>query len=249
MRRIFALGASLFYSVALAAPDEIQVYNDEINAPGQYGIELHVNYVPEGANQASYRGESIPNHRWQVMPEFSYGINQNWEAGIYIPFARENDGQINENGFRFRMKYIATPAGDSRIFWGLNSEMGYSDHRVAEYPWSLELRPIVGFRSENYLLSLNPIVNSDMARDARPVFEPALKISRKFLQAFHLGVEYFGSYGEINKLLPLSERTHYLFATVDYEQKNFDMNFGVGRGDSNAQDNWIVKAIIALPLF
>jgi hypothetical protein len=34
---------------------------------------------------------------------------------------------------------------------------------------------------------------------------------------------------------------------VDIESHDFDINFGIGRGDSNASDSWIAKAIIAFP--
>lgn len=235
-------------SAALAAADEIQVYTEELNDPGQYGVELHVNYAIEGAKQPGYTGESPAHHMSQVTPEFSYGINKNWEAGMYVPVAREESGQLNENGLRLRMKYIATPVADSPMFWGMNVEAGYSDRRVAENSWGMELRPIIGYRTDHWLASFNPIVNTDLVSNARPAFEPALKMSRKVVQDLHLGFEYYGNYGEVSNMLPASERTHYLFAALDYESKNFGMNFGIGRGDSNAPDNLIVKAIFALPL-
>ena len=49
------------------------------------------------------------------------------------------------------------------------------------------------------------------------------------------------------KALPAPERTHYLYAVMDIERHDFDINFGIGRGDSNAADNWIAKTIIAFP--
>jgi hypothetical protein len=112
----------------------------------------------------------------------------------------------------------------------------------------MELRPIIGYRNDSWLLSFNPIVNTELISNARPAFEPALKMSHKVVQDLHLGFEYYGNYGEVSNMLPASERAHYLFAALDYESKNFGMNFGIGRGDSNAPDNLIVKAIFALPL-
>jgi hypothetical protein len=29
--------------------------------------------------------------------------------------------------------------------------------------------------------------------------------------------------------------------------KGFDLNFGIGRGLKNAEDQWIIKAIVAIP--
>jgi len=53
-----------------AAEDEIQVYTDEMNEVGQYGVEMHVNYVPKGSRELSHSGEIPSNHRFQVTPEF-----------------------------------------------------------------------------------------------------------------------------------------------------------------------------------
>jgi hypothetical protein len=39
-----------------AAPDEIQVYTEEMDNPGEFGLELHVNFVPKGEKIAPYAG-------------------------------------------------------------------------------------------------------------------------------------------------------------------------------------------------
>src|SRR5512142_607153 len=83
---------------ALAAPDEIQVYTEEMDEPGTFGLELHVNYVPDGRTQPTYEGEMKSNHRLQLTPEFSYGLSRTLEAGLYLPLAMSADGQLYENG-------------------------------------------------------------------------------------------------------------------------------------------------------
>lgn len=234
---------------ALAAPDEIQVYTDDMNEPGEYGVELHINYVIDGEKQPGYEGASPAHHMLQTTPEFSYGIGKNWEAGMYVPVAYEENGNLYGNGLRLRMKYIATPEAGSNMFWGLNVEYGYSNLRVSESEWGMELRPIVGYRTDNWLLSFNPILNMDLSSNFnhQPQFEPALKVARKVADGVQAGFEYYGEYGYANNMLPADERAHYLYAAVDIEKHGFDINFGIGRGDSNASDNWIAKAIIAFP--
>ena len=240
---------AVFSSIVRAAPDEIQVYTDDMNKPGEFGVELHVNYVIDGAKQSGYEGGSPTYRMLQTTPEFSYGISKNWEAGMYVPVAREADGNLYGNGLRLRMKYIATPAEGSNMFWGLNVEYGYSNLRVSESVWGMELRPIIGLRTGNWLLSFNPILNMDLSSNFnhQPQFEPALKLARRVAEVVQAGLEYYGEYGYANNMLPANERAHYLYAAVDIEKSGFDMNFGVGRGDSNAPDSWIAKAIIAFP--
>lgn len=246
---LFVLSGYFISCSALAASDEIQVYTDDMNEPGKYGVELHVNYVLDGEKQSGYEGGSPAQHMLQATPEFSYGISKNWEAGMYVPVAYEENGKLYGNGLRLRMKYIASPDAESNMFWGLNLEYGYSNRRVSESEWGMELRPIIGFRTENWLYSFNPILNMDLSSEFshQPQFEPAIKVARKVADGMQAGLEYYGEYGYIDKILPGNERINYLYATVDIERHGFDLNLGIGRGDSNAADSWIAKAIIALP--
>lgn len=252
----YAYGCALAIAVlsplsrgALAAPDEIQVYTEELNDPGKYGVELHVNYVLKGAKEASFAGEMQSHHRLQATPEFSYGLSKTLEAGLYLPAAMSSDGSLYGNGVRFRLKYIAPREDGARMFWGLNGEMGQSARRVSDSRLGLELRPIVGYRSPDWLLSFNPILGMDLSPgfSREPKFEPALKAARRTGEGVHAGLEYYGEYGPLHHLLPAAERAHYLYAVADVEIKGYEINFGIGRGMKAAGDQWVAKAIIAFP--
>ena len=163
LRRLaLAICVAAVSSAAVAAPDEIQVYTEELNDPGEFGVELHVNYVPSGAKTPSYPGEMPSHHMLQVTPEFSYGLAKTLEAGLYVPVAIAPNGNLYQNGARLRLKYIAPRGEDDAFFWGLNTEIGYFARRVSESYWALELRPIIGYRSRDWLFSLNPILDVDV---------------------------------------------------------------------------------------
>ncbi len=233
----------------MAAPDEVQVYTDDLDDPGKFGLELHVNYVPKGAKEPSFEGEMQSHHRLQVTPEFSYGLTKSLEAGLYLPAAMSADGNLYGNGLRFRLKYIAPREDGARFFWGLNAEYGYSARRVADSRTALELRPILGYRDQNWLIAFNPILDTDLSANVSraPQFEPALKVARKTAGGVYAGLEYYGEYGPAHHLLPAAERAHYLYAAVDFEAKGYEINFGIGHGFENASDKIVAKAIIAFP--
>ncbi|MRD72914.1 hypothetical protein GH865_06570 [Rhodocyclus tenuis] len=233
-----------------AAPDEIQVYTEEMDEPGDFGLELHVNYVPKGRREATYDGEMASNHRLQVTPEFSYGISKTLEAGLYLPVAMSTDGNLYGNGVRLRLKYIAPRADGDHFFWGLNGEFGSSARRVSESALTLEFRPIMGYRDENWLVSFNPILDADLSTNVsrKPNFEPGLKVTHRVGEGKHAGFEYYGEYGPVGHLLQGDERTHYLYGVMDIDLHGFDINFGIGRGFRSAEDQWVAKAIIAFPL-
>lgn len=82
---------SLSGSMAVAAPDEIQVYTEEMNKPGEFSLELHSNYALKGAKAPSYQGEKPGHHMLQITPEFSYGVTKALEAGMYLVVSHGND--------------------------------------------------------------------------------------------------------------------------------------------------------------
>ncbi len=249
IRLAAALLVGLSAVAAEAAPDEIQVYTEEMDDPGEFGLELHVNQVLRGATAPEFDGEMKSEHRLQLTPEFSYGISKTLEAGLYLPAAVGADGNLVGNGMRLRLKYIAPREEHARLFWGLNGELGHFARRVSESSSGMELRPIVGYRDATWLVSFNPILDADLSSKVsrEPKFEPALKLTRKAGARVNAGFEYYGEYGPIFHRLPASERAHYLFAVADVEVKNFDVNIGIGHGLQAAADKWTAKAIIAFP--
>ena len=233
----------------VAAPDEIQVYTEELDDPGEFGLELHVNFVPKGTKTPSYSGEVPPHHVLQVTPEFSYGISRTLEAGLYLPFAYAPGGSLYQNGARLRLKYIAPRAEEQAFFWGLNVEYGYFSQRVSESRQALEMRPIIGYRATDWMVSFNPIVDVDLSHSVsrKPTFDPALKVGQRVSEGAWLGFEYYGEYGPLSKPLPTDERSHYVYAVADVALKGFDLNIGIGRGFVAAPDDWVVKAIVGFP--
>jgi hypothetical protein len=232
-----------------AVPDEIQVYTEEMDDPGEFGLELHVNYVPRGEKTAPYDGAMPSYHMLQLTPEFSYGITKTLEAGLYLPVAFSGDGTAYGNGARLRLKYIAPRDEADAFFWGINTEVGYFSHRVSESNWGIELRPIIGYRGKDWLVAFNPILDADLSSNVsrKPNFEPALKLTRTVREGVRAGLEYYGAFGPLFDPASASERSHFLYAVVDVDLHGFDFNLGVGRGYGAEADTRVVKAIISLP--
>lgn len=241
---VFTLGR-----VAMAAPDEIQVYTEELNAPGEFGLEQHLNYTIKGRQTPDYQGQMTSHHVMQVTPEFSYGLTDTLEAGLYVPVAFTTGGNSYLNGLRLRLKYIAPRQHEQEVFYGLNVEVGRDAYRTSESLSGMELRPIIGYRDTTWLVSFNPILNMALASNAshQPQFEPSLKLTHRAGVGMHGGLEYYGEYGPLSHWLPGDQRAHTVYAVVDVEKSDLDINFGIGRGFVNAADKWVMKAIIALP--
>ena len=62
------------FAAHAALQDEIQVYDDAINAKGEYSLELHLNTTPNGLKTGNYNGEVLTNGNTRITPEFAYGL-------------------------------------------------------------------------------------------------------------------------------------------------------------------------------
>ena len=232
----------------IAAPEEIQVYTDDINAPGEFGLEMHVNYVLEGPRAPVYAGQVPTNHVLQVTPEFSYGFAKNWDAGLYLLSARASDGNLYANGAKLRVKFIAPSNGG--LFWGVNMELGRTSKRVTESNMNVEVRPIIGWRSDKWLVSFNPIIGAAVSGDVsrEPSFSPALKVARAVKEGVQMGFEHYAELGGIHHIPAFNQQEHTFYGVIDVEKKGFDLNFGIGRAvTGGTAEKWVAKMIVGIP--
>jgi len=250
LRGSLLLLAALRIPCAFAAPDEIQVYVDDIRAPGEFGVELHLNYAPKARSTPDYPGEIPPNHVFRATPEISLGIAPNWDVGIYLPMEVAPGGNFYSDTARLRVKYLA-PVGETKpFFYGVNFEYGYVPQRVSQNHWVAELRGILGYRSEKWLLAVNPILGWDVSgpdSSGTPDIDLNTKVARELNDDWAFGFEHYAGFGRINNTLSPSQQDQMLYLVVDYERRGFGVNFGVGKGLNNASDETVVKAIISFP--
>ena len=229
-------GLILIPSIAGAAlSDEIQVYTDDINAPGEFGLELHINTTPKGRRVPDYPGEVVPNHGLRMTSEFSYGLTKTWEAGLYIPTNRDPSGNVSVAGAKLRLKWLPIrPAADEAgWFVGANGELSRLQQKFSQSRDAFELRIMNGYRDETWLLAMNPVFGWNLSkgyRNGAPDFSLQFKATRKVSETVALGAEYYSDLGTTSHIVPASEQSHTLFAVADIEFQGWSLNFGVGRG-------------------
>jgi len=115
--------------------------------------------------------------------------------------------------------------------------------------WGMEIRPIIGFENDHWLLSFNPILNIPLSKGGMhaAAFEPSLKVMRKINEALELGIEQYSGMGPINNLQGCKNQEHTTYVAADLKVKGMEINFGIGHGYQKAEDDWVIKSIIAFP--
>ena len=168
LRRALAL---LLVALPAAAfdPYEIQVYDGTANNPGQFGVELHLNYASQDAGHAT------------VEP--SFGVTRFWELGAYLEFDKDGFG-----GAKLRSKFVTPPGTLENFRLGVNFELARERGQTGG-----EIRPILAFETHRVLLAVNPIVGFDSNGSS---FEPAGMIKLRAARHVLAGFEYYGSPAE-----------------------------------------------------
>lgn len=247
--RSLAGALALTVVAALTAPpaqatDEIQVYNAEIAAIGQWTVEQHLNYTLQGHSQPDFPGGLVSNHALNGTPEFAYGVADWWELGFYLPFAVNSGGQFLSNGAKIRTLFVSPDAAKRNFFYGVNFELGYETPPFSQSRYGLEIRPIIGVRNRDWEFIVNPIVDLSSGRYGEADFAPALRLARNLGEDRYLGVEYYADFGKIGDPLPFSQQSHQVFGVTDFKLADFDVEFGVGYGLTPGSDRLVTKAII-----
>ncbi|NDU85479.1 MAG: hypothetical protein G3H99_02585 [Ferrovum sp.] len=255
-RQVRILALPVVTAVSLPAhavlQDEIQVYDDSINDPGQWGLELHVNSTPSGPQTPLPNQGMVDTHGYRGTPEISYGLTPTLEAGVYLPVVSGYNGTTEFAGPRFRLKWIPQRAPvTGGEFYGLNVEV--SDIKPVYQPsqQEVELRSIIGYRNDTWLLVANPTLDYSPRpgyRQNGPVFSPDFKVGRTVMPGLSAGFEYYTELGTMTNLFPYSQQNNVLFAAMDVNMKPWVFNLGVGRGLTQSSDGWTIKAIFEIPI-
>jgi hypothetical protein len=247
------IAAGLAPAPARAITDEIQVYTDDINDKGKFGLELHMNATPSGRATQDYPGDVPPRHGIRFTPEFSYGLSRNFEAGLYIPTARDAGGNLFAGGAKLRLKWLPVRGDEDTGGWyfGENFEISSLNRSFSESRYSSEIRTIIGYRAKDWLLGVNPILDFNLSpgfRQGGPDLVLAWKAAHAVAPGIALGAEYYSDVGKLSHPLPRDLQDRTLYLAMDFERKPWIFNVGIGRGLTGASDHWTLKAIFEVPI-
>jgi len=231
-------------AVAAAQTDEIQVYNAEIAAPGEFTLTLHNNYTPDGLKAAAFAGGVVPDRALNGVPEWAYGATEWLELGLYLPvYTLTREGNAYIESTKLRTLFVVPHADTRHFFYGINFEYSRNARRWEPTRYSGEIRPIVGMRSGPVDLIVNPILDTDFNGLGRLDFAPETRLAYNLSPKWAVALEHYADLGPIRHLLPSYEQSQSIFAVVDYNGKP-GVEFGVGYGLNGATDKVVIKLML-----
>ncbi len=229
----------------VVAYDEIQVYDYGINNPGQFALEMHSNYAISGRKQPDYVGEMPPDGALAFTAEFSYGLTKQIELGLYVPMTIDTKtGATFLDDAKLRVKWLN--AENQTLFYGLNTEIGWTPRHISEQPIGMEIRPIIGTYTGDWSVAFNPSLEFDLTGRGghTPVLSPGLKITHQFIENVHVGFEHYADFGQLTHFSSGSQQQHTTYLVSDISVDNYKVHVGIGHGWINQSDEWMLKFIL-----
>lgn len=224
---------------------EIQVYASPTQTKGSTIFELHSNFTFKGDKKVV--DGVIPSfHALHETVEITHGITENFEIGFYL-FTNYTNGY----GYKFVGSHIRPRVSvPAKWHWpvgvSLSTEVGFQKRAYSSDTWSLEIRPIIDKQFNNFYVAFNPTFGIGLKgnNDRTPAFEPNIKTSYSFNKVA-VGVEYYGSLGQLDQVPKISQQNHALFAVADLTfDPRWEINVGPGWGLTKATDGFVFKLLV-----
>jgi hypothetical protein len=258
LRWLPALAVTLAGMILLFAPprcvaqtDEIQVYDAGIAERGVLNLTLHNNFTPEGLRTPDFTGGLIPDHSFNGVPEFGYGVTDWFEAGLYLPlYSVSQDRGPSINGGKLRALFVRPHAAKHTFFYGINFEFSYNAKHWDPRRYTSEIRPIVGLHLHPVDIIVNPILDNSWVGGFKSLdFAPAVRVAYNYSARWAFGVEEYADYGPLRNFYSPHQQQHQIYGVLDHNGKSWSVEAGVGIGVTAATSKVTLKLILTHDLY
>jgi hypothetical protein len=226
---------------------EVQVYGSELTAKGVTMVELHSNLTAQGARNV-VDGVLPTNHAVHETVEITHGFNEWFECGFYQFTTIQPDGSWKWVGSHIRPRVAIPERYKLPVGISLSTEFGYQRPIADPDTWTIELRPIIDKKIGKLYTAFNPTLEMSLhgpGKSENPNFSPNVKFAYDIQKKIAFGLEYYGAYGRLTSFDAARDTEQMFIPAVDIDfGANWEFNFGVGVGVTQATDHLLVKAIL-----
>ena len=232
MRALFPSLSLLLYVTALSAQDpfEIHIYEYEPLSRGEYSLEAHLNFLPQGTAQRE--GTLLPTeHQTHLTAEPTFGLSETFAVGFMFLNAWEPGYSPQFAGWRVLPHIYAPESWRLPVRLGFVAEFSFQKTRYEQNSRRVELRPIIDREFSRWQIVFNPVFERALHGPGTAHgwnFEPALLLRWK-RKTFSPSVEYYGEIESINVPPRAQPEVHQLFLGGDWQLRPaFTINLGTG---------------------
>ncbi len=232
--------------LALAQADEIQVYDGGLAAPGVFNLTWHNNFTPNGVKTPAFPGGVTPDHSWNGVPEWAYGVTNWFEAGaVYAALHLRREHGLRAR--RLQAAHALRRAQRGRPDVLLRRELRVQREREAlgHVAYHLRSPANIGWHLRPVDIIVNPIVDTAYDGFKNLVFAPATRVAYTVSPTLVVAAEEYADFGPLHDFHSAKDQFHQLYGVVDYAVKGLDIEAGIGFGLTDASDHLTFKIILS----
>src|SRR6185295_6454044 len=220
-------------------------YDGGLATPGTFNLTVHNNFIARGAKTPAFPGGLIPDHSFNGVTEWAYGVTNWFEAGLYLPlYSISNDRGPMINGGKIRLLFAVPHAEERKFFYAANFEFSYNAKHWDERRYTNEIRPIIGWHLNPVDIIVNPILDSSFTGGFKSLdFAPATRVAYNFNPKWAVAVEHYADFGPLRNFYSASEQSHQIYGVFDHSSKFGDFEAGLGVGVTGASDRLTLKLL------
>jgi hypothetical protein len=225
---------------------EVQVYGSDLVPKGVTMVELHSNITAKGT-KGVVDGVLPTNRAVHETLEITHGFGEWFECGFYQFTSIQPDGSWMWVGTHIRPRVAIPERFHLPVGLSVSNEIGYQRPNFDPDTWTWEIRPIVDKKIGKLYMSFNPTIEKSFHGPGKDIsnFSPNVKFSYDVHKKVAVGLEYYGAYGPLTSFDAARETEQMFLPAVDLDfGKNWEFNFGIGVGVTQATDHLLVKAIL-----
>jgi hypothetical protein len=239
----------LLPALAAAQTDEIQVYDASIAPQGVFNLTWHNNFIADGSETPAFPGALVPNHSFNGVTEWAYGVKPWFEAGLYLPLYSISQGRgATYNGFKLRALFVVPHAADRHFVYGANFEFSVNTNHWDPKRYTSEVRPIIGWHLHPVDIIINPILDTSYDGLRNLDFAPSTRVAWNLSPIWAVAAEEYDDFGPIHEFNPVRNQGHQLYAVVDRDSKLLSIEAGIGFGLNAGSDPVTLKLILSRDL-
>jgi len=245
--KTFVIGLGFAACVQAQGNYEVQVYASQLTPKGVTMVELHSNITAKGT-RGVMDGVLPTNRAVHETVEITHGFNEWFETGFYQFTSIQADGSWKWVGTHIRPRISLPEKYHLPVGLSLSTEFGYQRPNFDSDTWTWEIRPIIDKQIGRLYLAFNPTFEKSFHgpnKDAGYEFSPNIKFAYDVHRKVAVGLEYYGAYGPAFSWDRPRDTEQMFLPAIDVDfGKNWEFNFGVGVGVTQATDHLLIKAIL-----
>ena len=241
-------GVFLLTTVSAAAQDlfELEVFEYETAAAGDYDIELHTNAMSGGGVVASSAaGDHRPAH---LSVEVARGWTERLETAVFIqtaPFG--SSGSARFGGGHIRSKARLGTLSSVPLRFGASAEYAFNRTAFDTERQTFEVRSILDYSQGRLMLIANPgleIVMHGSDKGLDPVIDLSARAGWRFLDRMTLTADYFSAAATTRHLQPEADAHHLVFGGLDLDvASGWELTLAAGHCVTR-HEPWVLKSVI-----